>query len=62
MVFDDEYRKKRDQLWDEFFQPMIDSVKEEIICYDVDGELGCFHRPDEYCSCECHIIKMGMKK
>ena len=28
-IFDKEYRKKSDDLWDNFFEPVIESVKQE---------------------------------
>ena len=32
-------------------------MEEDIICYDVDGDPGCFHKPDAYCNCECHLTQ-----
>ena len=29
-VFDKEYREKRDALWDNFFEPLIESVKRDV--------------------------------
>lgn len=26
-----------------------------IQCYDINGDVGCFHRDLDYCTCECHI-------
>ena len=56
-IFNKEYRKKSDDLWDNFFEPLIESVKKEKVNEKFDNH---HHKKSIQNNCGCWYCECGV--